>query len=103
RYHNLVCALKVGTPALAVSYAAKSDRLMADMGLGEHCHPARDIDAGRLLEQFRALERDRAEVRRTLAEGNPVLAGRVRRQFEALNALLPASDAAPDHVRQETP
>ena len=48
-------------------------------------------------------ERDRAEVRRTLAEGNPVLAGRVRRQFEALNALLPASDAAPDHVRQETP
>ncbi len=103
RYHNLVCALKVGTPALAVSYAAKSDRLMADMGLGEHCHPAREIDADRLLEQFHALERNRVAVRRTLAERNPVLAGRVRRQFEALNALLPASGAAPDHARRETP
>ncbi|OEV22976.1 hypothetical protein AN219_26650, partial [Streptomyces nanshensis] len=41
RYHNLVCALKAGTPALALSYAAKSDALMARMGLGAYCHPAR--------------------------------------------------------------
>ncbi len=45
RYHNLVCALKTGTPTLALSYAAKSDALMDRMGLAAFCHPARDVDA----------------------------------------------------------
>ena len=57
RYHNLICALKVGTPTLALSYAAKSDALMAQMRLAAFCHPAREVDADRLLEQFRALEK----------------------------------------------
>src|SRR5690606_4263582 len=48
RYHNLVCALRTGTPTLALSYAAKSDALMAGMGLEGYSHPARDIDADRL-------------------------------------------------------
>lgn len=103
RYHNLVCALKVGTPALSVSYAAKSDRLMADMGVGAYCHSAREIDADRLLEQFRELERNRSRVRRILAERNVVLVGRVRQQFAALSALLPGSDPAPAPAGQETP
>ncbi|MFJ8187027.1 polysaccharide pyruvyl transferase family protein [Streptomyces sp. NPDC096105] len=103
RYHNLVCALKVGTPVLALSYAAKSDRLMADMGVGEYCHAAREIDAGRLLEQFRELERNRSAVRRTLAGRGPVLAGRVRQQFAALSALIPGPGPAPTPARQETP
>ncbi|MGW3865865.1 polysaccharide pyruvyl transferase family protein, partial [Streptomyces sp. NPDC005047] len=49
RYHNLVCALKAGTPTLALSYSAKSDALMARMGLAPYCHPAREVDAEHLL------------------------------------------------------
>ncbi|MFE2941772.1 polysaccharide pyruvyl transferase family protein [Streptomyces sp. NPDC059255] len=95
RYHNLVCALKVGTPTLALSYAAKSDALMARMGLDAYCHPAREVDAGRLLEQFRALERASAEVRRTLTERNLVATRRLEHQFTALTAaLFPAADHA---------
>ncbi|MFF9555701.1 polysaccharide pyruvyl transferase family protein [Streptomyces albus] len=107
RYHNLVCALKAGTPTLALSYAAKSDALMERMGLGAYCHPARDIDAGRLLEQFDELEQRSAQLRRTLAERNLAAARRLEEQFSALNAaLFPAvpavpADPAADHTHAQ--
>ncbi|MEU1818333.1 polysaccharide pyruvyl transferase family protein [Streptomyces roseifaciens] len=102
RYHNLICALKVGTPTLALSYAAKSDALMARMGLGTYCHPAREVDADRLLEQFRELEKRSAQLRKTLAERNQVAARRLEDQFTALTAaVFPAADHA--HALRETP
>ncbi|MFI1657306.1 polysaccharide pyruvyl transferase family protein [Streptomyces sp. NPDC020472] len=100
RYHNLICALKAGTPVLAVTYAAKSEALMAQMGLAEYCHPAREVDADRLLEQFRELEKRSAELRRTLAERNEDAVRRLDHQFTALTAALfptttPTSRKAP--------
>lgn len=104
RYHNLICALKAGTPTLALSYAAKSDALMAQMGLGAFCHPAREVDADRLLEQFRELERRSAELRRTLAERNLAAARHLERQFTALTAaLFPTAGPTPTHALRETP
>ncbi|MFG1666879.1 polysaccharide pyruvyl transferase family protein [Streptomyces sp. Y7] len=104
RYHNLVCALKAGTPTLALSYAAKSDALMARMGLDAYCHPAREVDADRLLEQFRELEKRSAELRQTLAERNRLIARQLRDQFAALTAaLFPAHDPAHARTRQENP
>ncbi|MFB7591631.1 polysaccharide pyruvyl transferase family protein [Streptomyces sp. NPDC056169] len=106
RYHNLVCALKVGTPTLALSYAAKSDALMAQRGLAAYRHPAREVDADRLLEQFRELEKAAAELRVTLAERNQVAARRLEEQFTALTAaLFPTTDHAPTHAHalRETP
>jgi polysaccharide pyruvyl transferase WcaK-like protein len=102
RYHNLVCALKAGTPTLALSYAAKSDALMDRMGLGAYCHPAREMDADRLLDRFRALERRSAELRRTLAERNLVASRLLEEQFTALTkALFPATENT--HALRETP
>jgi polysaccharide pyruvyl transferase WcaK-like protein len=93
RYHNLICALKTGTPVLALSYAAKSDALMDRMGLGAFCHPAREVDADRLLEQFRTLEKRSTELRQVLTERNQAAAQQLRHQFAALNAVLfPAAD-----------
>nr|WP_180218785.1 polysaccharide pyruvyl transferase family protein [Streptomyces albus] len=105
RYHNLVCALKAGTPTLALSYAAKSDALMEGMGLGAYRHPAREIDTDRLLAQFRDLEKHSAELRRTLTERNQAAARRLADQFAALStALFPATDHhAPAPARRETP
>ncbi|TGB15374.1 polysaccharide pyruvyl transferase family protein [Streptomyces sp. MZ04] len=98
RYHNLICALKVGTPTLALSYAAKSDALMDRMGLAAFCHPAREVDADRLLEQFRALEKRSAELRQTLAERNAVAARQLKDQFAELTAVL-----FPAHALREAP
>ncbi|MFC7260726.1 polysaccharide pyruvyl transferase family protein [Streptomyces lutosisoli] len=104
RYHNLICALKTGTPVLALSYAAKSDALMDRMGLAAYCHPAREVDADRLLEQFRALEKRSAELRRTLTERNLAAARQLEHQFTALTAaLFPAADHTQAHARQEAP
>ncbi|MCG0283691.1 polysaccharide pyruvyl transferase family protein [Streptomyces sp. PSAA01] len=104
RYHNLVCALRTGTPTLALSYAAKSDALMDRMGLGAYCHPAREVDADRLLEQFRALEKRSAELRQTLAERYRLTARQLQDQFTALTAaLFPANDHPHARIRQETP
>ncbi|WP_435837271.1 polysaccharide pyruvyl transferase family protein, partial [Streptomyces asoensis] len=103
RYHNLICALKAGTPTLALSYAAKSDALMADMGLGAYCHPAREVDADRLLEQFRALEKNAADARRILAERNRDAVRRLEQQFTVLTAaLFPAAGRTPAHAPRET-
>ncbi|GAB3951290.1 polysaccharide pyruvyl transferase family protein [Streptomyces sparsus] len=102
RHHNLVCALKVGTPTLALSYAAKSDALMAQMGLNAYCHPAREVDVNLLLTQFRELEQRSAELRRTLTERNRAAARRLEDQFTALSAaLFPAPGHA--HSLRETP
>ncbi|SED28181.1 polysaccharide pyruvyl transferase family protein [Streptomyces melanosporofaciens] len=102
RYHNLICALKTGTPVLALSYAAKSDALMDRMGLGAYCHPAREVDADRLLEQFRDLEKHAAELRQTLTERNRVAAQQLAHQFIALTTtLFPAPAHA--HAHQEAP
>ncbi|MGW3496864.1 polysaccharide pyruvyl transferase family protein [Streptomyces sp. NPDC001020] len=102
RYHNLVCALKVGTPTLALSYSSKSDALMAQMGLGVYCHPAREVDADRLLEQFRTLEQRSAELRQTLTERNLAATRQLEHQFTALTtALFPATDRA--HALREAP
>ncbi|MCP9206810.1 polysaccharide pyruvyl transferase family protein [Streptomyces sp. NEAU-Y11] len=105
RYHNLICALKTGTPTLALTYAAKSDSLMARMGLDTYCHPAREVDADRLLEQFRALEKRSAELRRTLSERNAAVTRQLEHHFTALTkALFPkaAQAHAHAHARQET-
>lgn len=88
RYHNLICALKVGTPTLALCYAAKSEALLEGMGLGEFCHPAREVDADRLLEQFRALEQQSPRLRRELPERTREAARRLEHQFTALSAVL---------------
>ncbi|MEU1014229.1 polysaccharide pyruvyl transferase family protein [Streptomyces sp. NPDC005898] len=104
RYHNLVCALRTGTPTLALSYAAKSDALMHRMGLGAYCHPAREVDADRLLGQFRDLERRAAELRQTLTERNASVEDQLKHQFAGLTeALFPATDHVQGHARQETP
>ncbi|NUU21145.1 MAG: hypothetical protein HOV68_06460 [Streptomycetaceae bacterium] len=104
RYHNLVCALKAGTPTLALSYAAKSEALMDRMGLAAYCHPATEVDADRLLEQFRALEKHSTDLRQTLAERNRLTARQLQDQFTALTAaLFPANDHPHARTRQETP
>ncbi len=88
RYHNLICALRTGTPTLAIGYAAKSEILMEGMGLGAYTHPAREIDADRLIEQFRMLEKQSEQVRELLSERNRDIDRQLSGQFDRLTADL---------------
>jgi len=103
RYHNVLCALKLGKPTIALGYSGKFKSLMANMGLSDYCQSAKDLDVNRLIEQFQDLERQSLQLRRTMAERNAVVAQLIDEQFTKLSALLlPAStpERQPSRVQE---
>ncbi len=52
RFHNILLALMLGKPVLALSYHEKIDALMADMGLPEFCQDIEQIDLEKMAPQF---------------------------------------------------
>jgi polysaccharide pyruvyl transferase WcaK-like protein len=88
RYHNVLCALKLGKPTLSISYARKHDLLMADMGLSEFCQFANTFDVDRLIEQFTALQARSGQVSAAMAERNGEKAQLLEQQFDQLSGLL---------------
>jgi polysaccharide pyruvyl transferase WcaK-like protein len=88
RYHNVLSAVKLGKPTVAVGYAAKSDALMAEMGLAEYCQSIRDLDVDRLIKQFTLAVERTPELRVVLARRNAEMTRRVDAQFAELSALL---------------
>ena len=52
RYHNIVCALRLGKPLVSLGYAEKNDVLMTEMGVGRFCQHIERLDLDLLIEQF---------------------------------------------------
>ena len=88
RYHNVICALKLGKPTISIGYARKNVVLMEDMGLPEFCQYAHSLDVAKLIEQFTRLERDADQLRAVIEKGNAENAQLVADQFTALDAVL---------------
>lgn len=60
RFHNVLCALKVGKPTISLGYARKNDVLMEAMGLGAFCQHVERFDVEELKRQFGILIDERA-------------------------------------------
>ncbi len=88
RYHNVICALKLGKPTISIGYAKKNVVLMEDLGLPEFCQYAHSLDVAKLIEQFTRLERDADQLRAVIQKGNAENAQLVADQFTALDAVL---------------
>jgi polysaccharide pyruvyl transferase WcaK-like protein len=88
RYHNVLAALKLGKPTVGVGYAAKSDALMAEMGLGEYCQSIRDLDVDRLVKQFTVAVERATELRAVLTRRNAEMTRRVKWQLAELSGIL---------------
>ena len=58
RFHNLLLALMLGKPALAISFHEKDDSLMTAMGLQEFRQDIANLDVSALIEQFVRLEQN---------------------------------------------
>jgi polysaccharide pyruvyl transferase WcaK-like protein len=95
RYHNVICALRLGKPTISLGYAKKNVVLMEDMGLPEFCQYAHSIDVGKLIEQFTKLESNADQVRTMLAERNADQARLLADQFAALDVLLFPAGGSP--------
>jgi polysaccharide pyruvyl transferase WcaK-like protein len=96
RFHNVICALRLGRPTICIGYAAKHTDLMADMGLSAFCQRAQTLDVALLIQQFAELE-DRAEqVREMITRRDASHARQLAEQFALLSvALLGAPRTAP--------
>jgi polysaccharide pyruvyl transferase WcaK-like protein len=58
RFHNLLLALMLGKPTLAISFHKKDDALMTEMGLQEFCQNIATLNVSTLIEQFLRLEKN---------------------------------------------
>ncbi len=88
RYHNVVCALKLAKPTVSISYSAKSDRVMTEMGLGDYTQDARSVDVDKLVEQVTEVTELAGRIQPMLAERSAAKAAMLARQYEVLSASL---------------
>ncbi len=63
RFHNVLLALVLNKPAIAVSFHHKGAALMNDMGLAEYSCDINHMNAGRLIEQFEDLVKNSERLR----------------------------------------
>ena len=88
RYHNVVGALKLCKPTIALSYAPKHEALMSDFGLSEFCLQVRSTSTSQLVARFTDLVRRSEEVSGILAEHLSDSVSRLDTQFAELSHLL---------------
>jgi len=67
RFHNVLLALLLTKPVIAISFHHKCVSLMTQMGLSDYSHDIGQIDTGRLINQFRQLERNSDEIKRDVS------------------------------------
>jgi polysaccharide pyruvyl transferase WcaK-like protein len=58
RFHNVLLALWLKKPVVAISFHEKVDSLMSAVGLSEFCQDIEHIDTNKLIGQFMALEQN---------------------------------------------
>jgi polysaccharide pyruvyl transferase WcaK-like protein len=63
RFHNILLALMLNKPVIALSYNEKFAALVGGVGLGEYCHDIDHLDVGKLTAQVAELEKRAAEFR----------------------------------------
>jgi polysaccharide pyruvyl transferase WcaK-like protein len=68
RFHNLILALIMGKPVVAISYDPKSDVLLDRFGLGQYAQPIDAIDASTLMRHVVELDRRRDALRPRLSK-----------------------------------
>lgn len=88
RFHNVMCALKLGKPTISIGYAKKNVALMANMGLPEFYQYADSLDVEKLKEQFTDLEGNAPKLRLVIAERTAENARLMADQFTTMSALL---------------
>jgi polysaccharide pyruvyl transferase WcaK-like protein len=88
RFHNVVCALKMGKPTLSLSYAEKNAALLEDVGLGAYVQDVECFDIERLKDQFEQLVAERSMLAQSIAAFSALTKKRLQHQEELLRTRL---------------
>jgi polysaccharide pyruvyl transferase WcaK-like protein len=86
RFHNVLLAMLLNKPVIAISFHHKCSSLMRQMKLSEYCHEIHHMDADRLIGQFRRLEQNREAVKRTIDQGVDEVRAALDEQYDLLFA-----------------
>jgi polysaccharide pyruvyl transferase WcaK-like protein len=78
RFHNVLLALLLNKPVIAISFHHKCASLMSEMGMAEYCHDINHMNANTLIEQFQDLERNAEKLK-------PVIRQKVDQSRKALD------------------
>jgi polysaccharide pyruvyl transferase WcaK-like protein len=88
RYHNIVAALMLGKPTIAISYSSKQTALLEHAGLSEFGLPVREITRDRLVDKFTELEERAPDIRATMAVHRSAMAELIGKQFAELTEVI---------------
>jgi polysaccharide pyruvyl transferase WcaK-like protein len=83
RFHNIITALRLAKPILALSYAPKATQVMELFGVSSFDHRLDEIDIPRLQQQFRELYHGRDEIGRRLRIAFGSVEDRLKAQEES--------------------
>jgi polysaccharide pyruvyl transferase WcaK-like protein len=110
RFHNLIAAMMLAKPTIAIGYAPKHSALMSDMGLTDFSHMIASLDVRTVTEQFLDMERRSAELQKSLAVRASERATLLDEQFNELDRVVfgqrtaarPGIEPVPSSMSQET-
>jgi polysaccharide pyruvyl transferase WcaK-like protein len=95
RYHNVMGALKLCKPTIALGYSQKFVALMESMGLGRYVQFAYEADSDRLIQAFKDMQSQRTQLQETMIERNATNARELAEQFGLMSTLLfPAASSS---------
>ncbi|MFK0684710.1 polysaccharide pyruvyl transferase family protein [Ochrobactrum sp. BD67] len=108
RYHNIVCALAMGRPAISLAYASKNDALLHDTGLAAFCHRIDSFDPETILSQIDLAFAQRTALSQQVKAGVERYRSRLAGQEEILRALFldptrQKADCAPQSCAASVP
>jgi polysaccharide pyruvyl transferase WcaK-like protein len=86
RFHNVLLALLLNRPVIAISFHHKCSSLMRQMKLSEYCHEIDHMDPNRLIAQFHELEQNQEAVKRTIGHGVDEARAALDEQYDLLFA-----------------
>ncbi len=103
RFHNLVAAVMLSKPTIAVGYSAKHSALMADMGLAEFSYSVHSLDVDALTDQFLEMERRSEQLQDFLSARTAEKAALLERQFDELDLVVFGSSVTEHDERASVP
>jgi polysaccharide pyruvyl transferase WcaK-like protein len=88
RYHNVVCALRMGRPTISIGYAPKNDALLAEMGLEDYCQHIERLDIELLKRQTLRMIAERDAIAMRIRQTVRHFESRLQDQEAALTRLI---------------
>lgn len=93
RYHNVVCALRMGRPTISLGYAEKNDEVLARVGLAAYCHHVETFDVDVVDRQVDIMLRERAALRPLIGKAVERFCAELDEQARAIACRLGSRSA----------